>query len=43
MAIYRSVVSPFIFTEEQTETINTGVDMPGNPYITIELYVSASQ
>ncbi|RAP69748.1 hypothetical protein ACZ87_03455, partial [Candidatus Erwinia dacicola] len=31
MAVYSTEVSPFIFTEEQTETINTGFDMPGKP------------
>jgi hypothetical protein len=35
MAVYSTAVSPFIFTEEQTETINTGVDTPGKPYTII--------
>ena len=40
MAVYSTAVSPFIFTEEQTETINTGVDTPGKPYIVQYIYIS---
>ena len=32
MVVYSTVVSPlYFFTEKQTETINTGVDMAGKP------------
>jgi hypothetical protein len=35
MTVYSTAVSPLFFTIVQTETVNTGVDMPGKPYSTI--------
>lgn len=40
MIVYSTAVSPlYFFTIVQTETVNTGVDMPGSPYSTIILYI----